>query len=118
MSRILFDQNVPRGIRHSLTGHEITLAFDLGWHNTENGHLIAAAEDGGFDILITADKNLSYQNNLTGRRPALVVLDANDWPTVKTHLASIKAAVDAAAVGTYTHVTFERSILRLRPFRR
>lgn len=69
-----------------------------------NGDLLAAAEQAGFDLLVTADKNMRYQQNLTGRRIALVVLSTPQWPIVKLHLEKIAAAVNAATPGSYIEV--------------
>ena len=66
--RILFDHSVPRGIARSLIGHIVIRAKDRGWDTLSNGNLLAAAEEAGFDLLLTADKNMRYQQNLTGRR--------------------------------------------------
>jgi hypothetical protein len=66
--------------------------------------LLAAAEEAGFDVLVTADKNIRHQQNLTGRRLALVVLSTPQWPVVRLHLEIIAAAVDAATPGSYTEV--------------
>lgn len=90
--RVLFDHSVPRGIAHSLTGHIVTKAKDRGWDTLSNGNLLAAAEEADFDLLLTADKNIRYQQNLTGRRIALIVLSTPQWPLVRLHLESIAAA--------------------------
>jgi hypothetical protein len=75
-----------------------------GWDTLSNGDLLATAEQAGFDVLLTADKNMRYQQNLEGRRIALVVLSTPQWPVVKLHLGRIAAAVNAAAPGSYTEV--------------
>ncbi|HEY7387715.1 MAG TPA: hypothetical protein VH640_04355 [Bryobacteraceae bacterium] len=71
---ILFDHVTPKGIARSLPGHTVTTAKDRGWDTLSNGDLLAAAEEAGFDVLLTADKNMRYQQNLAGCRIALVVL--------------------------------------------
>jgi len=76
MSLILFDQNTPGGLRSVLAAHEVRTALQMGWDALVNGALIAAAEAAGFDILVTADRNMRHQQNLSGRRLALVVLAA------------------------------------------
>jgi hypothetical protein len=75
--KVLFDHNVPRPLGRFLVGHEVTIAADLGWTTLENGDLLKAAESAGFDLLLTCDQNISYQQNLNGRRLALVVLTKN-----------------------------------------
>jgi hypothetical protein len=72
--RILFDHVTPRGIARSLVSHTVTKAKDRGWDTLTNGDLLAEAERAGFEVLLTADKNMRYQQNLTGRRIPLVVL--------------------------------------------
>ena len=101
---ILFDHVTPRGIARFLAGHTVTKAKDRGWDTLSNGDLLAAAEQAGFDVLVTADKNMRYQQNLTGRRIALVVLSTPQWPVVKLHLRKIVAAVNTATPGSYIEV--------------
>lgn len=102
--RILFDHATPRGIARCLSGHTVITAKDQGWDTLGNGDLLAAAEQAGFDVILTADKNMRYQQNLEGRRIALVVLGTPQWPIVQLHLEKIAAAVNAAAPGSYTEV--------------
>jgi hypothetical protein len=73
--RILFDQGTPAPLRHALAPHEVSTAFELGWSNLENGDLLRAAE-GRFEVFITTDQNLRYQQNLTGRQLAIMALPA------------------------------------------
>jgi hypothetical protein len=101
---ILFDHVTPRGIARFLPGHTVTKAKERGWVTLTNGDLLAEAERAGFDVLVTADKNMRYQQNLTGRRIALVVLSTPQWPVVRLHLEKIAAAVNAATPGSYAEV--------------
>jgi hypothetical protein len=82
----------------------VTKAKDRGWDTLTNGDLLAEAERAGFEVLLTADKNIRYQQNLTGRRIALVVLSTPQWPLVRLHLDIIAAAVNAATPGSYAEV--------------
>jgi len=102
--RILFDHVTPRGIARALTGHIVTRAKDRGWDTLSNGNLLAAAELAGFDLMLTADKNMRYQQNLAGRRIALIVLSTPQWPLVRLHLDVIASAVNAATPGSYVEV--------------
>jgi hypothetical protein len=102
--RILFDNGAPKPIARSLAGHEIAYARQIGWHELENGELIQKAEEAGYDVLLSTDKNIRYQQNLTGRKIALVVLGNQQWPLVRLHLDKIAAAVEAAAPGSFTEV--------------
>ncbi len=63
--RILFDQGTPVLLRQTLTAHKVSTAFEMGWAKLENGDLLRAAE-GQFDVFITTDQNLRYQQNLAG----------------------------------------------------
>jgi len=103
--RILFDKNVPVGVRGCLAGHEARTFADMRWHpQLENGELLKACEEEGFDVMVTADQNIRYQQNLTGRRLVLVVLGSNIWPIVRDHQAAIAAKVDAALPGSYEFI--------------
>jgi hypothetical protein len=113
--RILLDQNVPFPLLKHLTGHDVTHAYDVGWGELENGALIAGAEANGFELLITADQNLEYQNNLMGRSLALIVLSTNTWSIIRMHLPAIVAEVRKAAVGSYGFVQCQRPPLQRRP---
>ena len=75
-----------------------------GWERYENGALLNAAGEAGFDVLVTSDKRIRYQQNLTGRKIALVVLSQGRWRLVRHRLEAIAAAVDAATAGSYTAV--------------
>jgi hypothetical protein len=78
--KILFDNGTPRPIARVLIGHSVTRARQIGWHELENGQLIRMAEDAGYDLLLSTDKNIRYQQNLTGRKIALVILGNAQWP--------------------------------------
>ena len=70
--RVLFDQGTPAPLRHALAPHEVSTAFELRWSNLENGVLLREAE-GRFEVFVTTDQNLRYQQNLGGRRLAILV---------------------------------------------
>jgi hypothetical protein len=99
--------NVPAKLRSYLPGHEVTGVLRLGWHELENGDLLAAAEKGGFGVLLTADQNLSYQQNLTGRKLAQVVLSTNAWPTIRQAPELVAPAVDAVTPGSFQAIQFD-----------
>jgi len=101
---ILFDNSTPRGIARSLHGHLVTEARERGWDRLSNGELLKAAEQAGFDVLLTPDQNMRYQQNLTGPRIAIVVLGKGRWTLVKPHVAQIAAAVNSATPGSYTEI--------------
>lgn len=101
---VLFDINTPRGLARSLKTHTIVEARARGWERYKNGELLNAAEEAGFDVLVTSDKSIRYQQNLTGRKIALVVLRQGRWRLVRQRVEAIAAAVDAATAGSYTEV--------------
>jgi hypothetical protein len=77
----------------------------MGWHpQLENGELLKAGEGAGFDVMVTSDQNIKYQQNLTGRKIALVVLGSNIWPIVRGHGETITEKVNAATPGSYEFI--------------
>jgi len=106
VSKVLFDVNVPRSASGFLTGHTVAFAGQRGWRELSNGDLLSAAESDGFDLILTADTNLRYQQNLVGRRIALVVLSTNAWPVIRDNPDPVVRAIDAATSGSYQEVTF------------
>jgi len=105
--RILFDKNVPYQLRPYLVTHSVRTAAEQGWSRLANGDLLRAAEDHGFDVLVTADQSLEYQQNLTGRKLALVVLSTNHIAVLEKHPEKLASAVDAATEGSYEFVRYE-----------
>jgi len=101
--RILFDQGTPLPLKEHLLGHEVQTAFRLGWSKLKNGELLAAAER-SFDLFITTDQQIRYQQNLTGRRLAVLVLLSSSWPRIKLCIPQIQIAVDTIKVGEYMEV--------------
>jgi predicted nuclease of predicted toxin-antitoxin system len=93
--KILIDQNVSARLARLLTGHTATHASAKGWAELTNGDLLTAAEADGFEIFLTADKNIRYQQNLTGRRIALVVLGTNQLDILFANVDQITQAVNA-----------------------
>jgi len=108
--KILFDNGTPNPISRCLVGHEVSFARQIGWHELKNGELLREAEQAGYELLLTSDKNIRYQQNLYGRKIAIVVLGNQQWPDVKLHLDRIVAAVDAAIPGSYVEVEIPHKI--------
>ena len=104
---VLFDQGTPAPLRHALVGHLVETAYERGWSSLKNGELIAAAESAGFEVFVTTDKNLKYQQNLVNRSMAMVVLQTTSWPRIQRALPRIVAAVEAAGKGGYHEVGVE-----------
>jgi hypothetical protein len=101
---ILFDNGIPAPLRGALKGHVVVEAFERGWDRLLNSELIEAAEAAGFDLLLTTDKNIRYQQNLRARKIAFVVLGNQQWPTLRGYVDKVLAAVNAATPGSYTEV--------------
>ena len=102
--RILFDHGTPSGIAESLAGHEVTEAMERGWDTISNGELLKVAEAAGFDVLLTTDKRIRYQQNLASRKIAILVLGNSTWPVVRLYLDRIAASVNEATPGSYAEV--------------
>jgi hypothetical protein len=102
--RILFDHGTPSGIAAALSGHEVTEAIERGWDRISNGELLNLAETAGFDVLLTTDKQIRYQQNLAGRRIAIVVLGNSTWRVVRLHLDRIAMVLAEATPGSYAEV--------------
>jgi uncharacterized protein (DUF433 family) len=101
---VLFDNCTPRGLARFLTDHSVEEARARGWEELANGELIDAAEQAGFQVMVTTDKNIRYQQNFKARTIALVVLEHSQWPMVKLVAEKIFAAVNAAEPGSYVEV--------------
>ena len=102
---ILFDHGAPRGLIHALATHTVFTAQQRGWDRLNNGDLLNAAEAATFDVLLTTDANIRYQQNLGGRKIALVVLiGSTKWANVRSHSERIATAVNAATADSYTEV--------------
>lgn len=101
---VLFDQGTPKGLIRALPGHTVHTAQAKGWDTLSNGELPKAAENAGMDVLLTTDRRIRYQQNLTARRIGLVVLTGSTGSRVRQHFARIAAAVAAATAGSYFEV--------------
>ena len=103
--RILFDQGTPVPLKQLLTSHIVETVFELGWSNVENGALLALAED-SFDLFITTDQQLRYQQNLAGRKLSVLVLMTTSWPRIRVHAQRVVAAVEQMTPGEYREISF------------
>lgn len=102
--RVLFDNGVPRGLAAVLNLHAVDEARAHGWDALKNGDLLNAAEAAGFEVFVTTDRNLRYQQNLASRRIAIVVLSRASWPVIKRCLHTVTAAVDTMEPGGFAEV--------------
>lgn len=103
--RILFDQGVPVPQRRHLAGHDIVTAYERGWSNLSNGDLIQSAE-AEFGLLITTDQNLRYQQNLSGRKIAILVLPTTRWPEIEKNADKVLLVVNAMSAGEFRELTW------------
>lgn len=99
--RILFDQGTPLPLRRALSAHTVETAWQHGWSKLSNGKLLEEAERAGFDLLLTTDQNLRYQQDLSARHIAILVLTVANWPALEPHAMKIAAAVDLIKTGEY-----------------
>ena len=90
--RILFDQGTPVPLRNFLSPHQVETAFERGWSTLSNGDLLAAAEQEGFEVFVTTDKNLGDQQTFGGLRIAIVVLSSTSWPRIQKAVTVVKQA--------------------------
>jgi len=103
--RILFDQGTPVPLRRHLTGHQVETAYERGWSRLKNGELLDAAERDGFEVLVTTDANLRYQQRLAGRRIAIVVLTTTSWPRIRRAVDAVIEVIDGVTLSGYVEVT-------------
>ena len=96
----LFDHGTPRDVAQALPNHTVKEARAMGWDTLSNGDLLKAAEAAGFGVLVSTDQNLRYQQNLTGRQIAIVVLGKARWQLIQRVLAGIASAVNVATPGS------------------
>ena len=109
--KVLLDENLDHGLRMLLGQHDVVTVTYMGWTGLKNGELLRIAEDNGIEVLLTGDQTLTYEQNLTGRRLAIVALSAIQLPIIKKNLPKIIAAIDNAAPGSFQTVdcgTFSR----------
>ena len=102
--RILFDQVTPVPLREYLTQHQVETAFERGWSTLTNGELLARAEQKGFEISLTTDRNLSYQQNLGALSIAIVVLSSTSWPRIQKAAAARTQTIDSTVPGSFQEV--------------
>jgi predicted nuclease of predicted toxin-antitoxin system len=102
--KVLLDENMPHTLRRHLDQHETITAAYMGWAGLKNGKLLDAAESEGFQVLVTGDKTLRYEQNLAGREIAMVSLSAVHWPLIEPHIAKILAAINRSSPGSFERV--------------
>jgi hypothetical protein len=101
---ILFDQGTPAPLRSFLVGHTVVTAFEKGWSTKENGDLIREAEAAGFEVLLSTDTNLKYQQQVRGRLIGIVVLSSTSWPKIQRKIPAVVAGVETVGRGGYLEI--------------
>ena len=102
--KILFDQGTPVPLRRNLAKHQVATAAEMSWSQLTNGELLSAASSGGFEVLVTTDQNLRYQQNLKNRKIAVVVLMTASWPRISKQADKVAAAIEGVGSGDYIEV--------------
>ena len=102
--RILLDHNTPAPLRYWLLGHHVETAYERGWAELTNGDLLRTAEEEGFDLMITTDKGIRYQQNLAGRRLSLILISTNDWTQIRRSKSLVVRAISDRASGTFLEI--------------
>ncbi len=102
--KVLLDANTPLPLARHLRKHQVTSAERLGWHRLQNGALLDAAEQAGFEVLVTCDQNIRYQQDFSDRKLAIVVLSTNRWSRLRPVAARIATAVDFVQRGQVIRV--------------
>ncbi|OBQ33553.1 MAG: hypothetical protein AN487_20135 [Anabaena sp. CRKS33] len=103
--KILFDQGTPVPLRKYLINHSVTTAYEEAWSNLSNGDLLKAAENKGYQILVTTDQNLRYQQNLSERQIAIVVLLSTSWPKIRTQVDQVCSIINTIELGDYQEIS-------------
>jgi len=99
--KIVLDESAPQKLRLLIEGrHKVATTWFLEWSGLKNGALLAAAEEAGYDLFVTADQALPYQQNLCGRRIAVLVLSTNNWSVIQERIADITDAIESTAPGS------------------
>ncbi len=104
--KVLLDACVPRPLRKFLPAHTVQTAQEMGWGKLKNGDLLQAAET-EFAAFLTSDQNLKYQQNIAGRKLAILVLPTNDWPAIRLHTDEIADTVSALKPGDFVELNWD-----------
>ena len=102
--KLLFDQGTPAPLRGRLVAHSVDTLAEKGWSDKGNGELLDLAEQEGYEVLVTTDQSLRYQQNLVGRHVGLVVLLSTDWREVRLRTREIAEAIAAVRPGAVIEV--------------
>jgi len=87
-----------------LAGHQVETAYERGWAELTNGVLLQMAEDAGFEVMITTDQGIRYQQNLSARKLTLVVISTNDWTRIRKSKSVVVDAISEMSPGSLVEV--------------
>ena len=104
--RVLLDENLPHNLRILIVGHEVFTVAYMRWIGLKNGDLLTAAENAKFDVFVTSDQGFPRQQNMAGRKVAILLVPTPDWNVLKNEIPRINAAIKTAAPGVFTRLTF------------
>jgi hypothetical protein len=102
--RVLFDQGTPVPLREQLSGHQVDTVYEQGWSQVRNGELLTLAEQSGYEVFLTTDQRLKYQQSLSGRQIAIIVLRTTSWPRIQHKVGEIQRAIDSVSLGEYIEI--------------
>jgi hypothetical protein len=105
---VLLDENIAQRFWSRFGEHGCKTVAHMGWRTFTNGHLLRLAESSGFEVFLTADQNLAYQQNLTERTIAIIVLNTNDRALIEANLSLITEAIAAAKPGSFLLIDCRR----------
>ena len=109
--KVLLDENLAQRLRKNLGAHEVFTVGYKGWAGLKNGELLRTAEENGIEVLVTGDRTINQEQNLSGRRLAIVALSAIQLPIIRRNLSKVIEAIDHATPGSFQAVdcgTFRR----------
>lgn len=99
--KLLLDECVPEDLKDFITGHEVISTGAMGWKGIKNGALMLRAVDAGFEVFLTADKNIRHQQNISKYRIAVVVFDVfqNTLPVLKRKIPELYSLLPSVEKG-------------------
>jgi len=102
---VLLDECVPRRLRRELSGHDVRTVTEMGWSGIKNGPLLRGAAQ-GFDVFLTVDQGVQYQQNLSGLHLAIIVMVAatNDIDDLRPLMPQVREALEKSSSGSIVRV--------------
>ena len=110
--KVILDEGVPKQVARNLPGHDVTTVQDEGWASVKNGRLLALIEKAAFEAFVTCDKQTEFQQSLSRRPFAVLLLSTNHWPSMEPHVGVFAKTLESAEGGTVTNVECGRFMPR------